>query len=245
MADTDLRNPELEEQIVADPRRADAYLVLGDWLQAAGDPRGELIALQYQARLGEAGARAQAAELLRREPRYFLGSMEEWIERGALEVHWGIGYIEAIRIWLSAVAFDDRFAHTLHQMLRAALTHPSARFLQRLTLEPRVDERLDAEILVERLDTIELAPTLRVLRIVSTSITNHLCRFVRDRRHLHDSLTSLDLTHGDMNDVGASVLLDCPELLARLLYLGIAGNDVPPETVAELAKAVSSGRVDA
>src|SRR5689334_11938966 len=42
----DARNVELEKAIVADPYDADAYSVLGDWLQAQADPRGELIALQ-------------------------------------------------------------------------------------------------------------------------------------------------------------------------------------------------------
>lgn len=40
-------NPELKRQIIAAPEQADAYLVLGDWLQAQGDPRGKLISTQH------------------------------------------------------------------------------------------------------------------------------------------------------------------------------------------------------
>src|SRR5689334_3233354 len=37
---------ELEAAIARDPYAPDGYRVYGDWLQAHGDPRGELIALQ-------------------------------------------------------------------------------------------------------------------------------------------------------------------------------------------------------
>lgn len=41
--------PALERSLLEDPKDADAWLVLADWLQAQGDKRGELIALQHTA----------------------------------------------------------------------------------------------------------------------------------------------------------------------------------------------------
>ena len=40
-------NPDLEATIAAAPDSFDPYLVYADWLQGQGDPRGELIMLQY------------------------------------------------------------------------------------------------------------------------------------------------------------------------------------------------------
>jgi uncharacterized protein (TIGR02996 family) len=42
------QNLQLEAEIVKDPDNPEAYAVYGDWLQARGDPRGELISLQMQ-----------------------------------------------------------------------------------------------------------------------------------------------------------------------------------------------------
>ena len=47
MTATTASNPELEAAILEAPDNVDAYLVYGDWLQAQGDPRGELMALQH------------------------------------------------------------------------------------------------------------------------------------------------------------------------------------------------------
>lgn len=41
------RMPDLEARIREAPRDPAPYLVYADWLQAAGDPRGELIAIQH------------------------------------------------------------------------------------------------------------------------------------------------------------------------------------------------------
>ena len=42
----DARNPGLEAAVAADPEALEPMLLLGDWLQQQGDPRGELIALR-------------------------------------------------------------------------------------------------------------------------------------------------------------------------------------------------------
>src|SRR5688572_17110671 len=41
------RNLELEAVIAADPDAVEPYLVYADWLQARGDPRGELIVVHH------------------------------------------------------------------------------------------------------------------------------------------------------------------------------------------------------
>jgi uncharacterized protein (TIGR02996 family) len=45
-----MRNAEIEAAILAAPDDPSAYLVYADWLQARGDPHGELIALQHAMR---------------------------------------------------------------------------------------------------------------------------------------------------------------------------------------------------
>lgn len=40
------REPQLEQRIVANPDELESRLIYGDWLQAQGDPRGQLIALR-------------------------------------------------------------------------------------------------------------------------------------------------------------------------------------------------------
>src|SRR5262245_51595688 len=55
-------NAKLEAAIAADPDDADAYLVYADWLQAQGDPRGELIVLAH-ANKAKAAAKLIAANM--------------------------------------------------------------------------------------------------------------------------------------------------------------------------------------
>lgn len=57
-----MRHEELERALDREPDSIEAHLVYADWLSAAGDPRGELIALQchgapFEAHLGEHRAR--------------------------------------------------------------------------------------------------------------------------------------------------------------------------------------------
>lgn len=107
---------------------ADTYGVSADALQTAGDPRGVLIALQI------ANPKSKdAAKLLKQHPAALLGPLSG--KGYALDWRWG--YIVAAR--LENPHGDDWFEDDAEEadtiaMLATLLDHPSARYLQRLTL---------------------------------------------------------------------------------------------------------------
>jgi uncharacterized protein (TIGR02996 family) len=127
------RNPELEEAILADPDDESAYLVYGDWLQAQGDPRGELITLSAQAaRTSDRKLKAAADELFAGHEAQFLGPLAQYRktfdgnDRDTMTWRWG--FIESLRI-----AFDhysnEELELDLGDVLATFLAHPSCRFL--------------------------------------------------------------------------------------------------------------------
>jgi uncharacterized protein (TIGR02996 family) len=123
-------NPELEASILADPDDVARYLVYADWLQAQGDPRGELISLQH-ARLQRDSAelRAREAALLKSQPQVSLGDLEPLISKG-LSVTWRLGFLHTVRV------ARDRFDSTLDVAgtLAQVLASPSAKFVSEVTI---------------------------------------------------------------------------------------------------------------
>lgn len=145
------RNPDLEAQIAEDPDDAAAYLVYGDWLQAAGDPRGKLIAAQAAraANPGSAELAAVEAELLASHRDELLGP--SLAIEPAPSIGWHLGFWRS----LSIGAADDHIA----SMLATA----SARFLRELY----VDGAATAEI------TRLLAPLHRTLEVIDLALRPH------------------------------------------------------------------------
>ncbi|AGC44675.1 WGR domain-containing protein [Myxococcus stipitatus DSM 14675] len=116
-------NPELEAAILQDPDAVDAYLVYGDWLQAQGDPRGELIALHH--------ARVEATGFLQRHQKQLLGDALAWaLESRSLELDWELGFIRAARVGPRSPLAEA----TASKILRELLRHPSGRFLRALSV---------------------------------------------------------------------------------------------------------------
>src|SRR5687768_8288176 len=109
---------ELEARILADPDDADAYLVYADWLQARGDPRGELITVQ-QRLAASPGDRS----LLARE-RELVGELMPMEKGSGVELEWRLGFVHTLRV---------RRAHSggLGD-LRALFGHRCLRFLRAL-----------------------------------------------------------------------------------------------------------------
>lgn len=151
------RNAELERAIEANPDDTDAFSVLADWLQANGEPRGELMALML------AGKTAQAAQLIADKADYFLGPLAEHTrtrEHDARDAFtWRLGFIHAARLSYDTYATNDRFAQA--DVLEALFAHPSGRYLRELSFGFNGDPNEDS--LQSLIDVIarEARPTLR------------------------------------------------------------------------------------
>lgn len=119
-------NGELEALIAKDPDDVDGYLVYGDWLEAQGDPRGALIALQADQRRGAGLERAIEAHL-EKHRRELLGELADYTPY-QVELDWRLGFLDRVRLKVG-----DR---DLLPTLKALLDEPASRFLRRLELEP-------------------------------------------------------------------------------------------------------------
>ncbi len=117
---TDPRD-ELERQIFANLDDPAAYLVYGDWLQARGDPRGSLIALQA------AGAplAVTEAELIAAHREVFLGEALD----PPPSIEWFLGFWRALLLTGDTESEPPPFAR-VEPLLRLT----SARFLRELSL---------------------------------------------------------------------------------------------------------------
>ena len=88
-------NPGLEAVIDSDPDDDHSYFVYGDWLQAQGDPRGELIALQAATLRDPTNVEIakQVTEWLARNDEAFLGELG-----GDMTVGWRLGFVRDVRL---------------------------------------------------------------------------------------------------------------------------------------------------
>ncbi|NUO54843.1 MAG: WGR domain-containing protein [Polyangiaceae bacterium] len=125
-------NPELEAAILANPDDVHAYEVYGDWLQANGDLRGELVAIQVAlSKAHDAGLSGRANELLSNNEELFYGDIAEQV-RGSVNVTWRYGFFDKVRI---SMGYDDADGGAdIDDIVSAVLTHPSGRFLRELTV---------------------------------------------------------------------------------------------------------------
>jgi uncharacterized protein (TIGR02996 family) len=140
----DPREPALEAAILADPENLTAYEVYGDWLQAHGDPRGALIALQLAARRGDTKLEAAAKKHLDAHADYLLG---ELAAAPADAFTWSRGFVD--KIYLSAGGWLGR-----------ALAHPSCRFAAEISVVGDAHAADAIAMLAEH-----APPTLRALRL--------------------------------------------------------------------------------
>ena len=148
----EVRNPELEQAILADPDDEDAYLVYADWLQGQGDPRGELITLSAQAAKAPKNAKnrklkAAADKLFAQHEAHFLGPLARY--RKTLDgtetrtMTWRWGFVASLRIAFDRYALEygpsppskeELKTIDLGKVLATFLAHPSCRFLTDLVV---------------------------------------------------------------------------------------------------------------
>ncbi|MCB9673989.1 MAG: WGR domain-containing protein [Alphaproteobacteria bacterium] len=126
-------NPELEAAILADRLDRKAWAVYADWLQAEGDARGDLVAVQLALldKPDDAQLKKREAELLEKNARAWLGEFRpEGPWEGAHEVDWHNGFWQRAKIWVDWDLEEPDFP----KMLGVVLRHPSAKFLDTLEL---------------------------------------------------------------------------------------------------------------
>lgn len=152
------RNIELERAILENPDSEDAYLVLGDWLQAQGDPLGELIAVHARSQT------ERADELIATHKTAWLGEHLASLEAaGELSCKWRWGFLERL-----TAGGDERSDADAVATYEAILAAPAARFLRQLEL--RVFADLDYQPLIAAMARLGLPPALERLAITTRKL---------------------------------------------------------------------------
>ena len=131
------RSAELEARLIENPSDDEARMVYADYLQSAGDPRGELIVMQDQEQLEEVDAYLDkhAERLLGPLVRYktlFDGSQEA-------AFFWHLGFIRDAKLGYDSnragdVGVADGPEIALETGLAALIKHPSGMLLDDLTV---------------------------------------------------------------------------------------------------------------
>ncbi len=147
------RSIELERAIAADPYDPGPYLVYADWLQAQGDPRGELIVRMSHG--------AEVHELVKTHKRHLFGSLAPRILPPLNEppLIWRLGFIHRIELE------RERRGKDIAPQLEMILTHPSGALVVEAVL--RSDDLADLRATLAIL--VRVAPPLRVLEIASAT----------------------------------------------------------------------------
>ena len=234
------RNHELEAAIMDAPDQLSGYLVYADWLQAQGDPRGELIMLDYRleqkkhnARLiRDLGAfrRKHGARLLPDNLRDTLRRQQPDTPRSnRCDIERQNGFVHSAflgRGWYSS-------EHTVRELLLALLFHPSAALLQDLTIrelgqQSRNERQIfDYRPIVAAL-TQSAPPSLRRLHLADTDslevdLANCLLGEVGELLSRLPRLQEAHLRGGDLTLDGIQsqslqkLTLETPEPSPRLL----------------------------
>jgi hypothetical protein len=192
-----VRDPAREADVDGEPREPvleaairdgdlDAALVLADWLQSGGHPRGALIAVQ-QAR----ESRPDDAALAEEERRLLgdpaiVGPLASWLDAPArLKLDWQRGFIRRARIDGFFSADGER-----EDLLWEVLRHPSGRFLRALEIgcpDWDQDNVLMSDLLVRA------GPTPPLARLVLADLD--------DSRH-YNGIEIRDASIGDLTGLG-------------------------------------------
>lgn len=153
----------LEAAIDADPDDIGAWSVYGDFLQAAGDPRGELVAVQVA--LAE---KPKDAKLKKKESALLEEHADAWLGElaGAEDFvcTWRNGFLDSVTLG----TLDDDFGdpdHDAQEYFKTLMKTGSARFLRELTigLFDSEDGTVEYGDLVRTMAKLGLPETLREL----------------------------------------------------------------------------------
>jgi uncharacterized protein (TIGR02996 family) len=153
LASDDEAGAELIRTIEADPYDSNALAIYGDWLQARGQPRGELVALQLAAER-DPNKRKFANAFLSQHSRELLGELAPFHTADPKALTWRYGFIHRAR-----------FVRDYGRGVDALTNHASGRFVVEISTGPSYVEA-DPELhrVVDSL--CERAPcTLHVLQL--------------------------------------------------------------------------------
>ncbi|MEO8700488.1 MAG: hypothetical protein ABI867_10610 [Kofleriaceae bacterium] len=153
-------DPQLLAQLVDDPDNRDALIVLGDVLVQAGDPRGELVALQDVCARNELlwhppGTAAHEAGLVQRAAETSLRQAIAPAGPGASRAVWRLGQLRALDLYLK---------ETEDSLLDELLHHPTTRFLVELYVHVT---GTDPQPFIDVLERVPLPCALRRFGITS------------------------------------------------------------------------------
>ncbi|MEZ4318497.1 MAG: WGR domain-containing protein [Myxococcota bacterium] len=126
-------NPELEAAILANREDPQVWAVYADWLQGQEDPRGDLVAVQLALveKPDDKALKKREAELLEKNARAWLSEFRpEGPWEAASEIEWDKGFWKHAKIWVDWDLEEPDFP----KMLGTVLRHPSAKFLESLSL---------------------------------------------------------------------------------------------------------------
>ena len=151
----------LEATLREQPEDVESHLIYGDWLQARGDARGQLIALQHAI---TQAAESERPQLLAREREFrsehlghLFGPLRSLAER--LVQRWSLGFIDAA--WVGAGGLDRSLAGPF-EVLSALLRLPIAARMTELGL---TNSLVHAHGLERLLCSSEVIANLRALEL--------------------------------------------------------------------------------
>lgn len=129
------RNAQLEAAAQLDPNDEGPLLVLGDWLQSQGDPRGELLALQV-AQKKKANDPTGFVQLKKAIDAHYAAHEAALLgpvypARHLIKLEWHLGFIRSARISYDAAHADDP---PMREVIKELCELPSAVVLQELAL---------------------------------------------------------------------------------------------------------------
>jgi len=135
------KNPDLEAAILKDIDDPKAWLVYADWLQGEGDPRGELIVVQYgleQKKGKNAKLLAREEEILKESGAALLGPLRKHMQtldhRKVDAFTWRRGFLSSVRVSYNSYARDGQGPVDVPKHLATILAHPSAALVDQITL---------------------------------------------------------------------------------------------------------------
>lgn len=157
---SDARNRDLEADILAHPEDVSRYLVYADWLQAHGNPHGDLIAIQAQMEEDGRTDKLVAGEraLLDHHPG-LLGDVGRFPH--SIELRMRLGYIQAATVSISPegdAAFVDPAA-----LVESVIEHPLSMLLEELNVGRLRDYDADYTPILDELE--RLGPLTRIARL--------------------------------------------------------------------------------